>query len=154
MAKLFSIKQEYTDKIYSREKSVELRRQNINARRGDKCLIYTTSPIKKITGLFIVKEKIRLPIMLLWKKTKKIAGISKEKFFEYFRGCKEGTAIFFKQVKKLVHAISLNELRKVKKGFMPPQSYYNLDSEICVFIETKNKGLFKNSQEIALPNFV
>ncbi len=154
MAKLFSIKQEYTDKIYSKEKTVELRRQNINTKKGERCLIYTTSPIKKITGYFIVKEKVRLPIKVLWETIKKIAGISKKKFLKYFDGCKMGTAIFFKQVKKLIYAIDLMELRKIKRGFMPPQSYYNLDSKICIFIETKNRGLFENSQESTLPNFV
>lgn len=153
MAKLFSIKQEYTDKIYSKEKKVELRRQNINTKKGDKCLIYTTSPVKKITGTFTVKEKLRLPINLLWRKTKEIAGISKKKFFEYFEGCKKGTAIFFEQVKRLIHAISLNELRRIKRGFMPPQSYYNLDPKICVFIETKNGRLFEDSKVITHNSF-
>ena len=58
MAKLFSIKEKYSNRIYSKEKLVEFRRQNVNVEKNEFCLIYTSSPVKKITGYFIVKEKI------------------------------------------------------------------------------------------------
>jgi len=72
MAKLFSIKEKYSDRIYSKEKLVEFRRQNVNIDKGEFCLIYTSSPVKKITGYFIVKEKIRTSIRKLWELTKEI----------------------------------------------------------------------------------
>lgn len=64
MTKLFSIKEKYSKKIYSKEKLVEFRRQNINIKTNELCLIYTNNPVKKITGYFIVKEKIRASILL------------------------------------------------------------------------------------------
>ncbi|MBN2422342.1 hypothetical protein JXB41_03880 [Candidatus Woesearchaeota archaeon] len=130
MAKLFSINEKYSNRIYKKEKLAEFRRQNVNVRTGEVCLIYTSSPIKKITGFFIVKNKIRLPLQKLWEKTKKIAGISKKEFFNYFEGCKEGTAILLKKVKELLNSISLNELRLKIKNFRPPQSYYNVNNKL------------------------
>ena len=94
MGKVFSIKEKYSHKIFSKEKLVEFRRQNVNVNEGELCLIYTSSPTKKITGYFIVKAKIRASIQDLWKLTKNIAGISHNEFLNYFKDCKMGTAIF------------------------------------------------------------
>ena len=126
MAKLFSIKEKYSNKIYSKEKLVEFRRQNVNIHKGEFCLIYTSSPVKKITGYFIVKEKIRTSIRKLWELTKEIAGISYIEFREYFKECKLGTAIIFKKIQKFTKAWGLDDLRK-KGDFSPPQSYCNLN---------------------------
>ena len=78
MAKLFSIKQEFSEKIFSKQKLVEFRRQNVNIKRNEVCVVYTSGKIRKITGYFIVKEKIRLPLKELWIKTRKYAGITKK----------------------------------------------------------------------------
>lgn len=125
MAKLFSIKEKYSNRIYSKEKLVEFRRQNVNVNRGEFCLIYTSSPVKKITGYFIVKEKIRTSIRKLWCLTREFAGISYKEFKEYFKACKLGTAIVFKRIQKFTSALGLEDLRK-KGDFTPPQSYCNL----------------------------
>ena len=137
MTKLFSIKNEYSDKIYANKKHVELRRQNVKLEKNEFCFIYTSSPIKKITGCFIVKKKIRLPINALWDKTKKYAGVTKDVFMDYFTGCTEGTAIFFMKVEKFVEGLNLNELRYLIHKFTPPQSYCNLTNEIYTIL-TKN----------------
>ena len=137
MAKIFSIKEEYTNKIYSKKKLLELRRQNVNVEVNEICLIYTTNPIKKITGYFIVQKKIRLPIEELWEKTKEISGVDKEKFTQYFKGCETGTAIIFKKAERFKDEISLYEIKKIKKNFSPPQSYFSLDLEIIKIIKMK-----------------
>jgi len=139
MVKIFSIKNEYCAKIFDNKKLVELRRQNIKIRENEKCLIYTTHPVKKLTGYFIVKDKIRLPIKKLWIEIKDIAGITKSQFMDYFQGCIEGTAIFFKYVKKFINELSLDEMKSLVKGFRPPQSYSNINENIYnLFI--KNAG--------------
>jgi len=130
MAKLFSIKQEFSEKIFSKQKLVEFRRQNVNIKRNEVCVVYTSGKIRKITGYFIVKEKIRLPLKELWIKTRKYAGITKKQFEEYFNGCKEGTAILIKKIKRFVRAISLDEIRNEINTFCPPQSYYNVNGKL------------------------
>ena len=137
MAKLFSIKDKYSQKIYSKEKLVEFRRQNIDIGKNEICLIYTSNPIKKITGYFVVKEKIRASLSRLWELTKEIAGITYKEFKDYFKDCKEGTAIVFKRVKEFTKKISLKELQRTINGFRPPQSFYNL-----------NEPLFRKYQNI------
>ncbi|MCA9487643.1 MAG: hypothetical protein KC516_01640 [Nanoarchaeota archaeon] len=136
MAKLFSIKEKYSKKIFSKEKLVEFRRQNVHISRKEICLIYTSFPVKKIEGHFIVEEKIRLPIQELWNKTKEIAGISFKEFMNYFEGCEVGTAILFKSVKKIKKTWSLEDLKKIfGDSFRPPQSYYNLEGKLSKLVE-------------------
>jgi predicted transcriptional regulator len=130
MVKIFSIKNEYSEKIFTNEKQVEFRRQDVRIKENERCFIYTTSPVKKITGYFIVKEKVRLPIEQLWKKTRGIAGITKSEFIRYFKGCIEGTAIFFKHVKKFIKDLTLDEMKSLIRDFRPPQSYCNIDDVI------------------------
>lgn len=127
MVKLFAIRQIFSDKIFDKRKKVEYRRQNVKIQPGEKCLVYTSSPAKRISGYFIVKEKLRLPLTELWAKTKKIAGITRETFFEYFKGCLEGTALIIKKVIKYFRKVTLQQLRSQIAGFRPPQSYYELD---------------------------
>lgn len=134
LTKLFSIKQEFSEKIFSKKKLVEFRRQNVNVTRNETCLVYTSGKVRKITGYFIVKEKIRLPLKKLWVETKKYAGITREQFNEYFKGCKEGTAILLEKIIKFVRAISLEQIRNEIKTFHPPQSYYNLKDNLRTII--------------------
>lgn len=141
MAKLFSIKEKYSNRIYSKEKLVEFRRQNVNIDKDEFCLIYTSSPVKKITGYFIVKEKIRTSIKKLWELTKEFAGISYKEFNEYFKECKFGTAIVFKKIKKFTETWELDDLRK-KGDFRPPQSYCNLNDMLVELF----KGIIPQKQ--------
>ncbi len=126
MAKLFSIKEKYSNRIYLKEKFVEYRRQNVNINKNEFCLIYTSSPVKKITGYFIVKYKIRASVDKIWERTNKIAGISHQEFSDYFENCKIGTAIVFKKIAKFSRTLGLDEIRK-RTNFRPPQSYCNLN---------------------------
>jgi len=137
--KIFSIKDKYSNRIYSRKKKAELRRGNVNIKRKEVCFIYTTSPVKKITGYFIVERKIRLPIKELWDKTKNFSGVSKEEFFEYFKGKEMGTAILFRIVVRFKNEVSLDSLRKKSKGFRPPQSYCYVTMDVLGIIKSKTK---------------
>jgi len=132
MIKLFSIKPCYSEKIYNKEKFVEFRRQNVNIDTNETCLIYTTAPVKKITGYFVVKKKLRLPLYKLWKLTKNIGGISKKIFTEYFKGCKYGTALIFKIAKNFTNSI---DVFKIFTNFNPPQSYYRLEAAKFIKID-------------------
>lgn len=134
MVKLFSIKETYSSRIFDKKKLVEFRRQNVNVKENEPCFVYTSSPVKQITGYFIVKEKIRLPLRQLWDKTKEYAGITKEEFFKYFEGCIEGTAIFIKKVKEFAKALDLTALRQRFGNFNPPQSYCNIDERLLIVL--------------------
>ena len=131
MVKLFSIKEKYSSEIYKKKKLVEFRRQNIITEENEKCFIYTTSPVKKITGSFVIKKVIREKLKTLWNKNKEHAGISYKEFKEYFKNCDVGTGIFLKNIKKFRKPKTLTEFNLS----IPPQSFYNINKK---FIENKN----------------
>lgn len=155
MVKIFSIKEKYSNKIFCNQKKVELRRTNVKINRNELCLIYTTSPVKKVTGYFIVEKTIRMPLEKLWKMTKTYAGVSKEEFCSYFKGLKEGTAIVFKRVHKFNEATALEEIKIYKKNFRPPQSYCNIDVKLVYKIIGNTDKKIKaslSSKEIFIKN--
>lgn len=80
---LLSINPEYSTLILQGTKKYEFRRI-LPKRTVDEILIYSTSPDMKIVGSVKVNGIIKDTPINLWKKTKKHAGISKEKFLAYF----------------------------------------------------------------------
>ncbi|MDR3307164.1 MAG: ASCH domain-containing protein [Endomicrobium sp.] len=82
---LLSIKPEYVEKIFDKTKRYEYRR--IPAKNNvDLIIIYCTYPVKKIVGELKVKSVLMEHPTTLWKMTRHNAGISRNRFYEYFNG--------------------------------------------------------------------
>ena len=120
---LFSINPEHVENILLGNKKVEYRK--IRCRRDDidTVLIYSTAPIKKV-----VAQAQLLGIMeddpdTLWKKTKKVSGITHEFFAKYFEH--HDTAIAYQ-----LGAIERFNKPKLLKEFgvaAAPQSFVYID---------------------------
>lgn len=80
---LISIKPEYVKQIFNGSKKYEYRRRLPND-KIDKIIIYCTAPVKAVIGEVSVAGTITASAEKLWEQTKDYAGISKEKYFEYF----------------------------------------------------------------------
>ena len=94
---LLSINPEYVDKIFAGSKKYEYRKR-LAARTVDRILIYSTAPIMKVVGEVEVVETISASPTALWERTKRFAGISREKYWKYFKGCKVAHAYHLGQV--------------------------------------------------------
>ena len=123
---LMSIHPKYAKAIISGEKTAELRRVKLKLKNGDLVVIYETSPIMAVTSIFSVKQLLWLPIEKLWDKTKNIAAVSKEEFFDYFIGNTCGCAIIIDKVWVLNTKKPLSEFKSADKAIKPPQSYIYL----------------------------
>jgi predicted transcriptional regulator len=66
-----------------------------------------------------VKRIHQLPVKELWSMTKEHAGISEDRFFEYFKGKDQGYAIEIGNVDRFAEPLSL----KANYGVNPPQSF-------------------------------
>jgi len=77
---LISIKPKYVEKIISKEKTYEFRR-NIFKKEVEKVVIYSTSPEKKIIGYFKSNSIIKDCPKNLWDNFSEEAGINEEDFF-------------------------------------------------------------------------
>ena len=119
---LLSIKPQYAERILSGEKKFELRKRKLGARSGDIVVIYTSSPTRALTGAFVVQEEIEMPVTALWRRYRNDLGIQQVDYAEYFRDKDHAVAIAIGRTVTLP-PVSLDELRRVRPGFTPPQSY-------------------------------
>ena len=118
---LLSIKPKYVEEIIKGNKRYEFRRSIFRCREDIELVyIYSTSPVKKIVGVFTIKNIIEDHPRNLWKNFKEFSGIEKEEFFSYFGDCKNGFAIGIENVEVFEGPID----PKISiPGFVPPQSF-------------------------------
>ncbi len=99
---LLSIKPEYANRILEGTKKYEFRK-HLAQGAITRILIYSSSPEKRIVGEVEVVGTLTMKKTPLWECTKTSAGISREKFREYFWGC------------SLAHAYQLGKATKYDK---------------------------------------
>ncbi|MGL4670128.1 MAG: hypothetical protein ACRCVG_05995 [Methanobacteriaceae archaeon] len=128
---LISIKPKYVEKIISREKTYEFRR-NIFKKEVEKVVIYSTSPEKKIIGFFKSNQIIKDCPKSLWDNFSEEAGINKEDFFDYFQNKEEGFALKIDDLEIFGNPIETEKIL----DFCAPQSFkYINEDEMINLIE-------------------
>jgi len=119
MKVLLSIKPEFALKIFDGSKRYEYRR-SIFKRHGIKTVVvYASDPIKKVIGEFEIGEILCEEPQALWLKTGDEAGITRERFLDYFENSQKGYAIKVEEGKMYDPPIPLSELTALS----PPQSF-------------------------------
>ena len=121
---LLSVNPEYVDKIFAGSKKYEFRKRLAN-RTVDKIIIYSTMPVMKVVGEVQIVKTISASPTALWEHTKKFAGISREKYRKYFRGCKVAYAYQLGQVIRYDPPKELSEFNVN----LPPQSFIYLSTK-------------------------
>lgn len=119
---ILSIKPEYSNQIINGTKLVEFRKSIFNT-SIKKVLIYSSNPSKKAIGLMIINGVDKDTPENLWNAYKSVGGISKDKFFEYFKGKSEGYAIQIEKVYKFENELNLHFLIN---DFTAPQLFMYL----------------------------
>ena len=123
---LLSINPEYVERIFAGSKKYEFRKRLAN-RTVDKILMYSTAPIMKVVGEAEVVKTISSSPTALWEYTKKFAGISRDKYRKYFKGCK----VAYAQLGEIIQYDPPKELSEFNIS-LPPQSfiYLSMDESI------------------------
>jgi predicted transcriptional regulator len=122
-ALLLSIRPEFADKIFEGTKTAELRRTRPRVKRGDRVYVYVASPVKALRGAFRVANVIDDLPHRLWQKVKRVAGVTRKQFDEYYRGAERAFAILLEDVQHFSESVDLIGLREKWPGFRPPQCY-------------------------------
>ena len=118
---LLSIKPKYVEEIMNGNKRYEFRKSIFRCREDVELVyIYSTSPVKKIVGVFTIETIIEDHPRNLWEKFKEFSGIGDEEFFSYFGRCKKGFAIGIGNVEVFEDPI---DPKNFIPGFVPPQSF-------------------------------
>lgn len=119
---LLSIKPEYSKNIFNGTKKYEFRKK-LAKKNIDKIIVYSSSPDKMVIGEVEVLGTLSLKPSLLWEMTKREAGISRIKYGEYFKNCKNAYAYI------LGEYIEYNEPKTLSEFgvFCAPQSFVYIE---------------------------
>lgn len=127
---VFSVKPEYSEKIISGKKTVELRRRfPASVPMGTIALIYATTPTQALTGLAEIEAVISDSPSAIWDEFSNEACIDRPDFETYFSGTSQATAIKLKRARRLRRQLELDELRE-RFNFEPPQSFLYVAPEL------------------------
>lgn len=139
---IFSIKPKHAENIFSGKKTIELRRiKPKDIYKDSIVIVYVSSPIQELWGIFTVKKVIQESLPDLWLISKKSAKITEKEFQEYFKDRSNGTAIFIKKFLQFQNPVSLENLKKFIKNFRPPQSFRYVKKEDILFQELLKNNL-------------
>lgn len=116
---ILSIKPQYVQEIISGRKKFEFRKK-IFKRPVEKVYVYSSAPICKVVGEFLLGSIISGSPSSVWRKTHDKSGISKNIFERYFEDRAEAFALEIKDFKEYCRPI---EGISVIPNFTPPQSY-------------------------------
>ncbi len=125
MKVLLSIKPEYVDRILDGSKKFEFRKGIFKNEMVKSVVIYATMPVGMVVGEFDIADVIEDKPSIVWSKTKKYAGISKDFFDIYFNSRDKAFAIKIGNVRKYDEPMMLSALGK---NITAPQSYRYLPS--------------------------
>ena len=126
---LLSIKPKFAEAIIDGRKRYEFRKSKFAKKDINRVYIYSTSPVKKIIGVFKISSVIEDSPGALWDRLKDHAGISEEEFFDYFGSKETGFALEIKDVQKFENPI---DPRALIPNFVPPQSFYYINDSIKI----------------------
>lgn len=121
---LLSIKPVFADKIYSGEKTYELRKSAPNL-TSPRIFLFETEPIGKITGIILAGEIIKDTPENIWKLVG-TSATSRERFFSYFQGRNQAVAIKIARAQKFSSPLATRLITQLEKKFIVPQSYQYL----------------------------
>lgn len=123
MKVLLSIKPEFASRIFDGSKKFEYRRTIFKNREIEAVVVYASDPIRQVIGEFEIGEILHENPDELWEQTSNHAGITKQRFMEYFVNHSKGYAIGIKKVRKYATPLPLSEFMVST----PPQSFQYLD---------------------------
>ena len=122
-AVLISIFPLYSSQIFEGSKKIEFRKR-IFSKDIKKIVVYSTSPVGKIEGVWDYDGVEESTPTALWKKYSKVGGIKKEKYDAYFSNSSIAYGIKVKNPIRFNNPFTISEISK-----NPPQSYIYLTEE-------------------------
>lgn len=125
---LMSIKPKYAYRIFTHVKKFELRKWfGLKPEKGSVIIVYASGSVRAIIGEFKVGNIIAGKPSHVWDKLSLLedTGVGEEDY-QYIKGSKTAMAIEVIEPKLYVKPITLDEIRSIIPGFMPPFSFRKL----------------------------
>jgi len=132
---LLSIRPQYANKIFDGSKTVELRRIKPKLEAEDWVLVYVSTPVQALMGMFQVDKVEESSPNRLWTRVRDRAGVTRKEFDLYYTGTDKAYGIYLKTTRQLSQPINLEYLKQVLSGFQPPQSYRYLTHDEVMLVD-------------------
>ena len=116
-----SIKPRFAQLILQGQKTVEIRRTNIKATKGDKVAIYASSPQKQIVGFFTIEAIQYEDVNRIWSEFGEYTCLSADEYKDYLAGKDKACAIRIFETER-IKGCSLEEISS-EPSIRIPQSY-------------------------------
>jgi predicted transcriptional regulator len=141
---VLAIHPEHAARIYTGEKTAELRRASPSA-RVTLAFIYETAPESAITGVMLVEQVSRASPPRIWRQFRRRLCISELDFQEYLRGCKAATVYEVSHPFRFPRHVPLVRTTHLRR---PPQSYSYIDRMATsqVLRDAKRSGVSRASE--------
>lgn len=120
---MISMRPTFVERVFTGQKTVELRRTRPSLAEGDTVFVYCSAPVSALIGTFAVVEIIEEEVDRLWMEVFRDAGVSREEYDSYFENARVGFGIRFERLVELDDPIPLERLRNDLGGFAPPQCF-------------------------------
>ncbi len=126
---LMSIKPQYADQIFKGKKKYELRKLSgiKPIAEGSIIIVYSSGKIKRIIGEFRAgRVLVDIPERIWGVVSRPGTGIGGDAY-AYIRGGKKAMAIEVVNPRLYPRSVSLEEIRRIIPGWMPPYSYKKIN---------------------------
>jgi len=122
---LMSIKPQYARMIFAGVKKYELRKVSGAPliAEGSTIVVYVSGGVKGIVGEFRAGRVFKSVPEKIWGLVYRPGTGIREDAWAYIRGAKQAIAIEVKEAVMYERAITLDEIRRILPGWMPPFSY-------------------------------
>ena len=127
---LISVRPKYANCIFAGAKTVELRKRRPHILPGARIWIYATAPEAALKGYAFLDRVVTAKPSTIWERFKNRAGISKQEFDRYFATSVVAHALVLSKINILENPILLQEIKKIVRGFHPPQFFCRLNGAV------------------------
>lgn len=148
---LLSIRPEFAALIRNGSKRVEFRKRFNPILISCPIIIYETAPCMQFSLWVTLKDIVCDSPANLWNQFGRLNGTHRKPYNEYFDGKALGHALIIDRVQSFKKPVSLNEIRSIREGYRPPQSYSIIkkDNPLYKFFKTRARN---NPEEIPCPS--
>lgn len=130
-AVFLSLRPRFARAILDGRKSAEVRRRCPRAEPGAIALLYASSPLRQVVGSCVIEDVIQASPSQLWDEHGGEMGLTRVELRTYLQGALAPTVLLLSKVQPLLRPLPLDELRRLWRGFRPPQSYRFVPDEVA-----------------------
>lgn len=146
-ALFLSVRPRFANGILNGTKTTELRRTTPRLGHESLVVLYASSPISAVVGVFQLSDICTGAPTEIWRVLGPTTGVNILEFNKYFEEAGRGTALMVGRTWRVLEPTKLETLRTHWPSFHPPQGY----RYVSAAIDDKTLRVRLNGSEISLP---